>query len=329
MYPAKETTKRPFIIAGQSTDDIGEGFMDVHQLEYILMISEEKSIARAAEKLFISQSALNQQLQKLESELGTALFVRTRSDWQPTPAGEIYLETAKTILALKKDAYSKIHDMAEFDQRHFIIGLIPERGVDMFTSIYPQFHRLYPDIILEPVECNVRTMQKRISKGEIDLGLMTLTRHQKDENTYVHMAYEEIVLAVPSSHPLAKNGSRDAQNAPEIALESFAQDPFILIYPASTMHQLVRELFTSAGFDPKVLFSTSSNISKYRMVNAGVGCALLPAVFAVPSENIVFFRLPQHPHWEVTMCCRKDAYLSKVEKAYINLCHTYWSKVLP
>ena len=105
--------------------------MDLHLIENILMISEEKSIARAAEKLFITQSALNQQLQKLESELGTSLFVRTRSDWQPTPAGEIYLQTAKTILALKKDTYSKIHDIAEFDQRHFTIGLIPERGVSL------------------------------------------------------------------------------------------------------------------------------------------------------------------------------------------------------
>lgn len=74
---------------------------------------------------------------KLESELGTSLFVRTRSDWQPTPAGEIYLQTAKTILALKKDTYSKIHDIAEFDQRHFTIGLIPERGGYVYVHLSP------------------------------------------------------------------------------------------------------------------------------------------------------------------------------------------------
>lgn len=303
--------------------------MDLHQIENIITISEEKSITRAAEKLFITQSALNQQLQKLESELGTPLFVRTRSDWQPTPAGEIYLQAAKTIAAIKKDAYSKIHDMAEFARRHFTIGLIPERGVDMFTAIYPQFHREFPDVILEPVECNVRTMQKRISKGEIDLGLVTLTAHQRDENTYLHMAYEEIFLAVPAVHPLASGGSRDAEHASEISLEAFAQDPFILISQTSTMYQLVQELFACAGFEPRVLFSTSSNVSKYRMVNAGVGCALLPAIFAVPAENIVFFRLPQHPHWEVTMCHRKDAYLSTAEKAFLNLCRAYWSKKQP
>ena len=63
--------------------------MDLKQIEYIIAISEEHSITRAGEKLFITQSALNQQLQKLEKELGTPLFIRTRSDWQLTPAGQI------------------------------------------------------------------------------------------------------------------------------------------------------------------------------------------------------------------------------------------------
>lgn len=76
--------------------------MDTRQMEYIIQISEERSITKAAEKLFITQSALNQQLQKLEKELGISLFIRTRSDWQLTPAGEIYVNTARQILNLKK-----------------------------------------------------------------------------------------------------------------------------------------------------------------------------------------------------------------------------------
>ncbi|MEI3187682.1 MAG: LysR family transcriptional regulator substrate-binding protein [Lachnospiraceae bacterium] len=78
----------------------------------------------------------------------------------------------------------------------------------------------------------------------------------------------------------------------------------------------------------RVLFSTSSNVSKYRMVNAGVGCALLPATFAVPLENVVYFRLTQHPHWEITICCRKNAYLSYAEKRFLELCQEYWVEKL-
>ena len=59
--------------------------MDTKQIEYIIKIADEGSITRAAEKLFITQSALSQQLQKLEKELGAPLFVRNKSDWTLTP----------------------------------------------------------------------------------------------------------------------------------------------------------------------------------------------------------------------------------------------------
>lgn len=300
--------------------------MDLRQMEYVIAINEEKSITRAAEKLFLTQSALNQQLQKLESELGTPLFIRTRSAWQPTEAGVVFLQAAETILAVKKDACSRIQDMADASRRTICLGLIPERGVDMFTSIYPEFHRRFPHVLIEPRECNVRTMQKLITKGEIHMGLITLTENQKDDNTYLHMAREEIFLAIPRRHPLAHLGSPSPQTAPDISLEQFAQDYFIQIAQSSTMYQLVEQLFDEAGFSPKVLFYTSSNVSKYRMVCAGVGCALLPAVFAHPDPAVVFFRLERHPFWEVTMCCRKGAYLSKSEKEFLELCRQYWKK---
>ena len=68
--------------------------MDLHLIENIVAIADEKSITKAAEKRFITQSALNQQLQKLEEELGTRLFRRARANWQPTEAGEAYLQAA-------------------------------------------------------------------------------------------------------------------------------------------------------------------------------------------------------------------------------------------
>ena len=53
------------------------------------------------------------------------------------------------------------------------------------------------------------------------------------------------------------------------------------------MFQLEESLFAVAGFEPQVLFSTSSNVSKYRMVLAEVGCALLPGFFAKPDRGSV------------------------------------------
>lgn len=102
--------------------------MDLRQIQYIVAIAEENNITRAAEKLYITQSALNQQLLKLEKELGVQLFHRSRTDWHPTEAGEIYLKAAREMLLLKKDTYHRIHDLAKIQQGSSVLAL--RLGVD-------------------------------------------------------------------------------------------------------------------------------------------------------------------------------------------------------
>lgn len=300
--------------------------MDLHLLENIVSIADEKSITRAAEKRFVTQSALNQQLAKLEEEMGTPLFIRQRGNWQPTEAGKAYLAAARQMLLLRKDAYARIADCAEKNSRHLSVGLIPERGVEMFTEVYPDFHRAFPHIQVEPVECNVTAMQRMISEGQLDLGLATLTQDQRDDNDYHMLAQEEILLAVPAGHPLAEGGSTDWRQAKETDLARFAGEPFVRIYHRSTLYNLTQSLFDAAGFEPQVLFSTSSSVSKCRIVSLGLGCALLPATYAQADGSVVYFRLPQRPHWQVTLCSRRGSYLGRAEQCYIDLCRGYWQK---
>ncbi len=118
--------------------------MDLKQVEYIVQIAKENNITHAAEKLFITQSALNQQLLKLEKELGTPLFYRSRTDWRPTAAGEVYLKSARELLRIKKDTYSLIYDIAETKKGNISVGFTPDRGIAMFTKVYPQFHDEFP-----------------------------------------------------------------------------------------------------------------------------------------------------------------------------------------
>lgn len=298
--------------------------MDLHLLENIICIADEKSITKAAEKRFMTQSALNQQLHKLEEELGAPLFIRARSNWQLTEAGKVYLNAARQMLLIKKDTYAHIADYAEKNSRHLTVGLIQERGVEMFTAVYPAFHKAFPHIQVDPVECRVTQMQRMISSGQLDLGLATLTEQQRDDNVYEVMAEEEILLAVPVQNPLAKGGSADYRNAKEIQLSRFAEQPFVRIDQRSTLFGVTEPLFKQAGFEPHVLFSTASNLSKYRVAALGLGCALLPTTYAEAGEKVVYFRLPQHPHWQVTLCRRKNSYLGKAGRCYMELCRAYW-----
>ena len=118
--------------------------MDTRQIEYILKIAEENNITHAAAKLFITQSALNQQLIKLENELGTPLFHRSRTNWHLTEAGEIYIRNAKEIMRLKRETYQTIHDLSDGRCGHLAVGFTAGRGINMFTRVYGTFHQLYP-----------------------------------------------------------------------------------------------------------------------------------------------------------------------------------------
>ena len=126
--------------------------MDLKQIEYILKIAEENNVTKAAEKLFISQSALNQQLLKLEKELGAPLFFRTRNNWTLTEIGELYVQNAKEIMAIKKNTYNQIADMLDNKKRQFTLGLIPGRTVEMFATVYSRFLKRYPNISISTVE---------------------------------------------------------------------------------------------------------------------------------------------------------------------------------
>lgn len=87
--------------------------MDLKQLEYIIAIADEQSISKAAEKLYMTQSALNQQLLRLERELGLLLFHRIKHSMVPTYAGNVYLEAARRILGIKEETYKILSDIAD------------------------------------------------------------------------------------------------------------------------------------------------------------------------------------------------------------------------
>lgn len=232
--------------------------MDLKQLEYMIKIAEENNITKAAEKLFITQSALNQQLLKLEKELGTQLFVRSRNNWHPTHAGEIYIDNAKKMVRIKKDTYNQINDLMDIKKGKLSIGLTPERGPEMFASIYPTFYKKYPNIKVEPIELPVKQQQHEILIGNLDIGFVTLQDYQKTNDEYIQIGLEEIILAVPKGHPLAHIGGKLGDSLPEISLDRFKNDTFALMQKGSTLREIYDNLTTALDFNPYILLETRS-----------------------------------------------------------------------
>lgn len=316
--------------------------MNLKQLEYMIAIADERNITKAADRLFLTQSALNQQLLKLEKELRTPLFFRTRNECIPTQAGEIYLKTAREMLRMKEDTYRQISDIADLKTGTLSVGFTPNRGSRMFSALYPGFHRSFPQVHLVPLELSVRAQQEQIAYGALDLGFVTVFPEQKKSGlTYTTLTGEEIFLALPeklADHLLDKSegeiepksdlpaatASADAPY-PSLDLGRLKKYPFVLMYQQSTIRRLIDRLFEEAGFTPDVLFETSSTNTIITMIQAGACCGFVPACYAdLSMENIRFFSLPSRPKWEVCACFLSGRYLSKAAREFISQAAMYW-----
>ena len=95
--------------------------MDTKYLTYILEIAKQRSITKAANNLYVSQSSLSQYLSKLEAEMGTPLFTRTKNELIPTPAGQLYIEAAKSVIQIQKQLYQNVSSLSQTGQ---ILSLI-------------------------------------------------------------------------------------------------------------------------------------------------------------------------------------------------------------
>ena len=310
--------------------------MDLKQIEYIVKIDDEHSITRAAEKLFVTQSALNQQLLRLEKELGAPLFHRSKIDMRPTEIGQVYLDNAREILRIKQRTYNLINDMTDAKKGRLSIGFTPGRGSEMFTHVYPAFHQAYPNVVVEPHELSVHRQQQMITQGNLDIGFQTLSERQRNDSEYIKLGEEEIFLLVPSIHPAveeltAAQAAADQQGQltgpyPTVSLARFQYEPFVLMYKESTIRAITDEIFRKSGFPPNVLFETASNNTVLSMIQANLCCGVVPEHYVrnLPS-GISCFSFASHPSWDIVANYRKNGYLSEAAKYFIELVRAFWA----
>lgn len=301
--------------------------MDTRLIEYIIKIYEEENITRAAEKLCITQSALNQQLIKLEKELDVQLFHRNRISLKPTNAGEIYINNAKEMLLLKQDTYRRISDEAKKEKGELSIGFTPGRGSVMFSNVYPIFHKKYPDVFVTPNEMTVKMLQQEILSGGIDIGFMTLNKSQRNNDNYIDICSENIYLVLSPNHKASKTYKIVNGKYPKINLKDIEGEPFVTIHKKSTLSEITYEIFEKENIEPLILFETSSNTTIASMVRANLCCGLLPEYYVKTiAKDLLCFELPENPSWDIVASYRKKSYLSLAGKYFIKLVNDYWKE---
>ena len=294
--------------------------MDLKQLEYIVEIAKEKNITKAAKKLYITQSALNQTLLKLEKEIGEPLFERSKLNLYLTVIGKIYVEQAKRILEIRKETYEKIDEIKGNYNSVIRVGLTPERGMLMFLNIYPIFHEIYPNIKIEALELSVEEQHKMIEERKLDIGFVNVAESQKKSNIYQEIRKEKLVLAIPNK--MFKN--LRSKNIQEI-LNEIVKENFVMLPQNTTIRKVIDEYLKKYQLFPKILFESKNSSLLIKMVESQLVCTIVSEIHAIKSNDIEYILLDNFPHLDYSVMFKKDKFLITPIKKFINLAKEYWT----
>src|SRR5438105_5736571 len=191
--------------------------VQVGQLRAFLAVAERRHFTRAARDLGIAQPSVSAHVRRLEADLGTELFHRTKGNVSLTPAGETLLPFARRIVADIDAAGAELREVGDLARGRLALGATPSLAATLLPPVLARFHTAYPGIELVVREAGSRDLVAALEEGTVDLALVILpVRHDVLETQA--LVREELVLAVARSHPLASRRTVNVADLRDVPL---------------------------------------------------------------------------------------------------------------
>ena len=261
--------------------------MDLEQIRYFLTLSQELHFWNAAEKLFITQSALSRQIQSLEDDIGVKLFERSKRNVKLTKAG-----------AFLREQWLRMSD--EIDRVHRQAKSINEGTYGTISIAYPgsiaygflpafisAIANELPEVKLELLEPTDISIEQLLLNYQLDLAL----RRDPAENPALQsiaLYAEHFSLIVPESHSLTQKNFK--------SLVQVKDEKFILsgLHHQTYYVSTLRDLFRTYGFEPNVHIESDFGAMILGLVAKGLGVSIMPSSYATPTPSgVPFIHLPQ------------------------------------
>ena len=257
--------------------------MDLRQLRYFVAVAEELHFGHAAQRLRVAQPALSRQIQTLEKDLEVQLLFRNRRRVQITPAGRVFLDRARLILARADEAVLAAQRAGGGVSGSLNLGFVGSATYDVLPGVLRDFLQSAPDVELSLLEMTVHAQIEALSEKRIDIGLLRLP--PKTEGlVFRTIAREPLYVALPSSHRLAALQS--------VRVSALAGEAFVLYpdHPRPSWTEFVIGLCQQAGFHPIVVQRTVEIQTTLSLVAAGIGVSIVPKCIGNLQRKDVLFR---------------------------------------
>ncbi len=278
--------------------------LDVKRLRILREVAQRGSFSAAADGLYLSQSAVSQQIATLEREVGMKLLDRTREGPKLTDAGRVLVTHAEAAIARLEEAERELAAIAGLEGGELRLASFPSASATVLTEAVSSFHRNHPGVRLSVIDAEPEESLPRLRGGEIDLALVfdypsvPMDDDRDLERTLV--LTESMHIALPKNHPLA-----DRQVVP---LAELADNEWLCGSRPSSCGTAVVSACRNAGFEPNIGFESDDYHVMQGFIAAGLGVTLLPdlALPTLHSDLVVRATDPPAPERRVWAAARAE-----------------------
>ena len=302
--------------------------MTSRELLYVKTIADEKSITRAAQKLYLTQPSLSHCITNIEKQLGTRLFRRTSGGLVLTYAGERYYRMACEVLRIYAAFESEISEEGELLRGRITLGVTNYLACDLLPRMLPRFHREYPGIELRVVEETTDELEKSLLSGRLDFAIMHTGAGDgaSEDPGLAHevLRRDPFLLIAPPEHPYADRAvMREGAQDPELDPALLGGEPFLMVSKGQRIRHVADRILRQAGMSPEIIFTSRNFETLRRLCAQGMGYTFIPrryvGLLGGEEYQITRYAIPERyeAFWELSVVTLKDAYLSRAAKAFL------------
>jgi len=245
--------------------------MDTKSLRFFLAVAEHRNFTKAAEQLYITQSALSHNIADLEAELGTKLFHRTTRSVSLTPSGEVLYKNAKDLISRFDRIETEIRKADSGATGELIIGHLLSPFKDFLPEVTKRFQSEYPEIKIRYVRANIAPLTDALIRREVDvIFTMSFEFGILQDVEWRPLFPDGMSLIIPPDHPLADSDTIDYKR--------LANEKFVTLDERESprFHSKMIQVCAARGFIPDLVATPPAVDSVLIDVRAGFGIAIVP-----------------------------------------------------
>jgi len=235
-------------------------------LESFLTVARTGNLTEAARELHVTQPGLTARLQRLEAELGAELLVRLPRGVRLTEAGRALLPYAERALESLDQGTAAVRDLVRGTGGRIEIGAAPAVSTYVLPRALQRFASEHPAVALGVRTGHSEELLSLVLAEQVQIAIVRTPRHPEIESTPLYE--DEVVLATHPAHAFAGDHA--------VRVEQLGDQPLILFDPSSSYHELTSAMYRAAGVAPRGVMVLDSIDAAKRMVQLGLGIALLP-----------------------------------------------------